>query len=327
MSAGATKPRRRLPVLTRLVVTLVAALAVGCGGGIDLPDEVIGDTTLAPTTPTSLPPAVVATPAPTQPATTPPPAPSTSTTRRAPATTARPGTTRAPAPTVNLGDQRIVQAARGRPGGAAGVILQPTPATSLVVEVLEEPGAGANRTALNRVLSDLRKYSGKPVSEVHTPLPRGSAGRRWTEVELEALVDRSAKVPQGGGRFVMRMLFVKGQNVRSPNILAETFRGDIVAAFPDRYASYGQHIITAVTVHEVGHLLGLVDLYLDRGRADTQNDPAGGGHSRNQGSVMYWGVDPSLLGVLFNTSSVRFDAQDERDLAAIRAGAPPGSNP
>jgi len=207
------------------------------------------------------------------------------------------------------------------------VILQPAPAKALVLEVMEEPGAAANRVALNRVLSDLRTYSGKSVAEVHTALPGGSATRRWTERELAALADRSAKVPQGNGRFVLHLMSVRGQNTRSGNILAESFRGDLIATFPDRYASSGQHIITTVTVHEMGHLLGLVDLYLNRGRADTENDPAREGHSRNQGSVMYWAVDPSLLGTLFGSASDRFDAQDERDLAAIRAGAAPGSNP
>jgi len=218
-------------------------------------------------------------------------------------------------------------AADGPPGGAAGVILQATPAASLVVEVLEEPGAGANRIALNRVLSDLRRYSGKTVTEVHTALPAGSSARRWTERDLERLAFRSAKIPQGGGRFVIRLISVRGQNVRSPDILAESFLGDTIATFPDSYGSLGQHIVTTVTVHEVGHLLGLVDLYLKRGRADTQNDPAREGHSRNPASVMYWAVDPSVLGTLFGSASDRFDAQDERDLASIRAGAPPGSNP
>ncbi|MEO5680834.1 MAG: hypothetical protein ABIS47_14330, partial [Acidimicrobiales bacterium] len=115
--------------------------------------------------------------------------------------------------------------------------------------------------------------------------------------------------------------------VRSGNILAESFRGDTFAAFPDRFGSAGQQVITSVTVHELGHLLGLVDLYLRRGRADTQNDPARGGHSMNPGSVMYYAVDPSLLGAIFGGTSDRFDAQDERDLAAIRAGAAFGSNP
>ncbi len=252
---------------------------------------------------------------------------STTSTRGRTVPAASQGTTRAPAPTVNAAAQAILRAASGSPGDAAGIILQPAPARTLVVEVMEEPGAAANRTALDMVLSDLRRYSGKPVSEVHTVLPAGSAGRRWSESELDALAARSARVPRGPDRFVLRLLSVKGQNARSASILAVSFRGDTFATFPDRYASTSQQIITTVTVHELGHLLGLVDLYLNRGRADTQNDPAGGGHSRSPGSVMYYAVDPSLLGSVFGSASDRFDAQDEQDLAAIRAGAPAGSNP
>lgn len=207
------------------------------------------------------------------------------------------------------------------------MILQPTPATSLVVEILEEPGAAANVIAVDRVLSDLRRYSGKTVSEVHTALPPGSQSRRWTEEELETVADQAQTNPHGNGRFVLRILSVRGQNTRSGSILAESFRGDTIAIFPDRYASAAQNLITAVTVHEVGHILGLVDLYLNRGRVDTVEDPARDGHSRNRSSVMYWAVDPSALGAIFGTASNRFDAEDERDLAAIRAGAAAGSNP
>jgi len=152
---------------------------------------------------------------------------------------------------------------------------------------------------------------------------------RWLlEHLLQAeLTDRTSKVAQGSGRFVIRILSVRGQNARSAGILAVSFLGDTFATFPDRLASAPQQLATTVIVHELGHLLGLVDLYLDRGRADTQNDPAGGGHSRNPGSVMFYAVDPSLLGSVFGSASDRFDAQDERDLAAIRAGAAFGSNP
>jgi hypothetical protein len=316
-------PLRRLAVL----VAAAAALVGGCGGAASFPDE--PTTTFSPRVPDPGAATTVPAPprsAPASGAATASTVPAASTARTAPGTS-RPPTTRPTAPAVNAGDQAILAAASGPPGGAAGVILQRAPATSLVVEALEEPGAPANRVALSRVLSDLRTFSGKPVSEVHTALPAGSSSRRWTERDLAVLAERSTKVPQGSGRFVLRLLSVRGQNVRSPNILAESFRGDTIATFPDSYASSGQHIVTTVTVHEVGHLLGLVDLYLNRGRADTQNDPAGEGHSRNPGSVMYFAVDPSVIGALFGSASDRFDAQDLRDIAAIRAGAPKGSNP
>ncbi len=311
---------------------MLAVLTAGCGGATKFPDEAGGSDSPVPATrpASSLPtasPGGAAGSSSSQPPVIAAPAPAASAGRGTKATPSRSATTRAPAPAVDAGNEAITRAALGPPGGAAGVILQAAPAKALVVEVLEEPGAPANRLALNRVLADLRRFSGKSVSEVRTALPGGSSSRRWTERELAAVADRSAKVPQGSGKFVLRMLFVRGQNVRSPSILAESFRGDLIAAFPDRYASAGQKVVTTVVVHEVGHLLGLVDLYLGRGRADTQNDPAGGGHSKNPASVMYFAVDPSVLGALFGSASDRYDAQDERDLAAIRAGAAKGSNP
>ncbi len=314
------------PWSTRLLVVAACTLLAACGGATKFPEEAgsdalrsTGTVATVPRPTTTLPPATV--PAETTTTATP------STTRRTTSPPTRPTTTRAPAPTVNAADQTITRAALGPPGGAAGVILQPTPARTLVVEVMAEAGAPAAPAAVSRVLSDLRRFSGKQVSEVRTALPGGSSSKRWTERELAAVADRSSQVAQGGGRFVLRLLFVRGENARSPNILAVSFRGDTFAAFPDRYASASPQVVTAVTVHEFGHLLGLVDLYLDRGRADTVNDPAGGGHSSNPQSVMYFAVDPSFLGALFGSASDRFDAADERDLAAIRAGAAPNSDP
>jgi hypothetical protein len=311
----------------------VILLAGGCGGATRFEDEATPTTgQLTSGTASSIPGVGRIPAAPTSTTTTAPPA--TPATRQAQPSTRGTTTTtvtRAPAPTlaptVNAADLAIIRGANGPPGAAAAIILRPTPATSLVVEVLEEPGAPFSRPSLDRVLSDLRRYSGKPVAEVRTPLPAGSSSKRWNENELAELTDRTSKVAQGSGRFVVRILSVRGQNARSAGILAVSFLGDTFATFPDRLASAPQQLATTVIVHELGHLLGLVDLYLDRGRADTQNDPAGGGHSRNPGSVMFYAVDPSLVGNVFSSASDRFDAQDERDLAAIRAGAAFGSNP
>lgn len=324
-------PRRPRSWLLALAVILVAG---GCGGATRF-EEAAAPTTGPPSvgTASSIPGVGRIRASPTSTTTTAPPVtpatrPAQPSTRGTATTVTRTTTpTPAPTPTVNAADLAIIHGANGPPGAAAAVILRPTPATSLVVEVMEEPGAIFSRPSLDRVLSDLRRYSGKPVAEVRTPLPAGSSNRRWNENELAELADRSTKVAQGNGRFVVRILSVRGQNVRGAGILAVSFLGDTFATFPDRLASSPQQLATTVIVHELGHLLGLVDLYLDRGRADTQNDPAGGGHSRNPGSVMFYAVDPSLLGNVFGAASDRFDAQDERDLAAIRAGAAFGSNP
>ena len=71
----------------------------------------------------------------------------------------------------------------------------------------------------------------------------------------------------------------------------------------------------AVTMHEVGHLLGLVDLYLETGRADPEHP----GHSRNTRSVMYWAVESNLVADLLTGGPPKdFDNDDLADLQSIR---------
>jgi hypothetical protein len=302
-------------------------VAAACGGGKSADDAAggdIGDGVALNTTTTAKPGEVTTAPANTQ-ATAKAGSATTSkvTAPKGPRPTAAPLPTSAPAP----GSDPIVTAARGGPGGAAGVILQPAPAKSIVLEILEEPNVKANVAAIAEVIKDLKDLSGKPVQEVHNPLPAGSSGKKWTEAELAKLADANSKVPQGGDKFVFKFLYVKGANARGDSILGEAFRGDLFAAFPERYegTTTPQRVITTVTVHETGHLLGMVDLYLQTGRHDTKDDPAKGGHSSNQGSVMYWAVDPYLFGGVFGSGTDKFDADDLKDLAAIRAGAAPGS--
>jgi hypothetical protein len=73
----------------------------------------------------------------------------------------------------------------------------------------------------------------------------------------------------------------------------------------------------AVTMHELGHLLGLVDLVLSTGRGDPEHP----GHSRNRASVMYWAVESDLVADLLQGGPPRdFDSADLADLATIRNG-------
>jgi hypothetical protein len=97
----------------------------------------------------------------------------------------------------------------------------------------------------------------------------------------------------------------------------------VAAVFVDRASAAAgvlgdpQAILASVATHELGHLLGLVDLVLDTGRADPDHP----GHSGNPGSVMYWAVESDLIASLLGARPPRdFDGDDLADLRAIAGG-------
>lgn len=221
------------------------------------------------------------------------------------------------------GPDPIVAAARGGDGSLARVLLQPRPATRLVVEALVEPGLAPDGHALDHLARVLRSVSGgKPVTVVEDPLPAGGP-TRWSAEELVRAADGHSRQPQGGDQAVLHLLYVHGSFGGRQDVFGVAVRGDVSALFVDQIRANASPVAPAsvledaVTMHETGHLLGLVDLVLHTGRAD----PAHPGHSRNQGSVMYWAVDTSLVGTLLDgPPPVDFDAQDLADLATIRGG-------
>lgn len=253
-------------------------------------------------------------------------APGASPTTRRSGTGTRPGASpgggTAPAPS-RADDAAVVAAARSAPGGFARVMLQPQPAARLVLEVLQQPGAEVFVPAVDRLASTLRDVSGKPVDR---PAPGrvDTADERHSIAEIRALADQYGRSAQGGGQATLRVLYLRGQFAESDTVLGIAVRGDTVAIFPEVVRSAATPVVRAsqiedaVLMHEAGHALGLVDLARDTGRADRDHP----GHSTNRDSVMYWAVESSLVAQLLGGPPPReFDADDRRDLAALRSGA------
>jgi hypothetical protein len=328
MSGAVTKHRA-----SAIGALALAVLATACGGGSKKVEaggaygdgvDVRSTTTLAPgqtgPAPTTAPGATskLVTPA--------------STAKGSPATT----TKAAPSNTATLppvsggsGNDPIKVVAKQGSGAAAGMMLSATSAAKqLVVEVIASPGATEITADTDRVANDLRTYSGKPVQIVRTAGPATANDKQWTPSDLNQWVDTYSKVPQGGSTFVIHHAYVHGHLPSGSSgftVLGVAYRADSFAYFADDASSLSSTEKMAVAVHENGHLMGLVDTYLNDGRSDTTNDPAKHGHSQNKQSVMYYAVDSTLISQLLGTTPTDFDAADKRDLAAIHNGAAPGA--
>jgi len=191
-----------------------------------------------------------------------------------------------------------------------------------VVDVMRQPGAEPQRGSVDRIVSVLESASGKPVKLTDRVVP--VTGEVHSADEIRADSDRHAVAAHGNGNAVIRVLFLVGRYSDGASALGVAVRGDTFAVFPDQIRRAASPLASpslveaAVVTHEVGHLLGLVDLYIDRNREDRDHP----GHSSNSGSVMFWAIESDVVTtVLGGPPPVDFDSADRADLAAIRSGS------
>lgn len=211
----------------------------------------------------------------------------------------------------------------GGPGAYARTLLRPQPATVVVFERFEQAGAAPRPATIDHAKSVLRSVTGKGLSDP-APVAVPGGAREWSPEAIRDTADAMTKAGQAAGRAVLHVLFLRGNLQGNDEVLGVAVRGDVVAIFSDSVAAAGTPLISggaiedAVLIHELGHLLGLVDLARDTGRADPEHP----GHSRNRESVMYWAVESSLVTQVLAGGPPRdFDRQDLADLTAVRNGA------
>ena len=208
----------------------------------------------------------------------------------------------------------------GPVGSLAARYLRPSGSETVLVQVLAQDGAGPRTAAPERVRQVLAELSGKTVSLAVGGVRGGS--RSWTSEELRAVADEAAPA-QTAEQAVLTLLFLRGGFAENERAVGVAVRGDVAAVFAERVDEAAgmlgnpAAVEDAVTMHEVGHLLGLVDLVLDTGREDPEHP----GHSPNRGSVMYYAVESTVLGSVLSGGPPRdFDQADLDDLARIRNG-------
>ena len=133
--------------------------------------------------------------------------------------------------------------------------------------------------------------------------------------------------PRDGTTLYWQVLFPAG-TYETDSVLGVAVDASTVALFSDSIdeadGPFGrpsvEDVENSVLVHEVGHLLGLVNLVY-QSPVDHEDDEHPG-HSNNDESVMYWAVESAdLSNFIFGELPNEFDADDLADLAGLADGS------
>lgn len=160
-------------------------------------------------------------------------------------------------------------------------------------------------------------------SSVRTTFDDGNLPSRaeWTRSALDSLHNQYQDEETSGRTVTTHVMFVDGQ-YEQENVLGIAVGHEYVVIFSERirdacasnplcFPSDETTVRRAVLVHEMGHILGLVD----NGIPMQSDHGDGTGHSDNQNSVMWASAETTGIFGLSNIPT-NFDAEDRADLCA-----------
>ena len=223
---------------------------------------------------------------------------------------------------------------KGIPGSLALACLQSDRFTSMVVEIDYEPGYKPMTSSTDMLLERLEEVCDKPngisveFSEVNYEFDGA-----WTAdaVREQAWIHKSGDV-MDAGELRWQLLFPEGEYSEN-GVLGVAVDGSSIALFGDTIQEsdgpFGrpsvENVENSVIVHEIGHLLGLVNLvYTSPADHEDSEHP---GHSNNEDSVMYWAVNSAdLANIFFGSIPNEFDQDDLADLAGMADGSIPADD-
>jgi hypothetical protein len=182
-------------------------------------------------------------------------------------------------------------------GSEAKGFLEASPFSAMEIEVIpttgRDPDPGALALFVQRATEHCRKPGGIALTLDGDVAPVNSGATRWTTDQLLAFQSANRKAKTSGDTIVLQVLYLDGSLASDSTALAVTVGPDLVAVFKDRVVATAPADESAaessVLVHELGHVLGLVnqpDLMVTP-HEDLQHP----GHCNNRLCVMFWELE------------------------------------
>ncbi|MFI5131292.1 MAG: hypothetical protein ACHQFX_14920 [Chitinophagales bacterium] len=208
-------------------------------------------------------------------------------------------------------------------GASAGDLLASSKYTAVKVEVQYMTGFQPDAGALNHMQSVLSGLVNKPlgISIVTREIP-ASSNTVLSVNDVIEIEKNNRTAFTSGSELALYVLYTNG-NYTENNVLGVAYRNTSVVLFgkkiQDNSGAVGQasrtKLVATVGEHEIGHLLGLVDI--GSPMQTNHKDVAHGNHCNNSSCIMYYASETSdILGFLITGNIPSFDANCLADLHA-----------
>ncbi|HEX7903660.1 MAG TPA: M12 family metallo-peptidase [Chitinophagaceae bacterium] len=208
-------------------------------------------------------------------------------------------------------------------GSSANELLASTKYTSLKIEVQYMTGYTPDAAALNHLQTVLAGLVNKPagINVVTKEIP-ASVNLTLSINDITNIEKNNRTVFTSGNELGVYILYTNG-NYTDASTLGVAYRNTSVALFgkkiQDNSGGLGQasrtKLVATVAEHELGHLLGLVDL--GSTMQTNHKDAAHGNHCSNTNCLMYYASETTdILGFLVTGNIPSFDANCRADLHA-----------
>lgn len=211
-----------------------------------------------------------------------------------------------------------------RPAGASATeLLASSKYTSLKVEILYMPGYAPDGSAVTNLQNFLNMLLNKPagISIISKEIP--AASKSTLNIDEVFQIEKNNRTAFTTNQEIAVAVIYTNGYYSDPHVLGAAYRNTSVVLFGknihDNSGGLGQasrtKLESTVLQHEVGHLLGLVDM--GSPMQTPHKDPAHGNHCNNSHCLMYYASDTrDILGFLITGNIPPLDTQCRADLTA-----------